>query len=188
MQLLAAIVACGAVAAAAHSRGTCPLKNCALKSRLASAGPGFADGVRFFAKDAREACPFADDNEPEPSKKEYLKYMKALGKVAEMPPHERRAYAQRMQDKWLAESEEPVAKEPRVDVTKPGVEFVNSTTWRELRHANKFDFLITFYAPWCPHCKAFVTDKNAPLKALSASLEKAGGPKVVAFDAINDSA
>jgi len=202
MQLLRLGLACAlAVACEAAkvdaSSWTCPLKNCALKSPLASAGPGFMDGMRFFAlgkdgKDAREACPFGGgDDEPEPSKEEYLKYMKGLGKVAEMPPDERRAYAIKMQEKWMHDAEklnrERPQKEPRVDVTKPGVELVNSTTWRELRQANKFDFLITFYAPWCPHCKAFVTAANAPLNALSESLEKVGGPKVVKFDMIASS-
>jgi len=178
---------------AATPSWTCALQNCALKSPLASAGPGFIDGVRFFAagsdgKDSRQQCPFGEDNDPEPTKKEYVKYMKAMNKVAEMPIAERRAYAMKMKGKWEDESEEPIAKEPSVDVTKPGVHAVNSKQWSELRQANKFDLLVTFYAPWCPHCKEFVTSENSPLKALTASLEKAGGPKVITFDMIASSA
>jgi len=191
MLLLAAALVCRLVAlcevVAAPAPGVCALENCALRSHFASAGPGFQDGVRFNIKRARETCPFADDNDPEPSKEEYLKYMRGLSRVAEMPPNERRAYAQKMQDKWLAEAKEPAAREPTVDVTKPGMHAVNSTTWRELRRANKFDFLITFYAPWCPHCKAFVTSANAPIRALSEKLEKVNGPKVVTFDVVASS-
>ena len=44
-----------------------------------------------------------------------------MNKVAEMPIAERRAYAMKMKGKWEDESEEPIAKEPSVDVTKPGV-------------------------------------------------------------------
>merc|ERR1719478_1780536 len=100
-----------------------------------------------------------------------------------MSPEERRAYAAANEEKWLNQPEpERKIKELSVDVTAPGVEALNNKQWTELRNANKFDFLITFYAPWCPHCKAFVTSENAPIKALSASLEKANGPKVVSFD------
>merc|ERR1719420_1156881 len=113
--------------------------------------------------------------------------MKGLDKVGDMSPDERRAYASKMQDTWLNEPEpETKVKEPSVDVKAPGIEAVDSKQWSELRNANKFDFLITFYAPWCPHCKAFITSENAPINALSASLEQADGPKVVTFDVIAD--
>jgi len=166
----------------------CPLENCVLKSPLASAGPAFPDGVRFFAlgsdgKDSRAVCPFSDEDEKEPTTKEYMKYMGAMDKLGDMTAEERVQYALRHQHDHLNDPVvEPKIKDPTVDVTSPGVESVNSTTWSELRQANKFDFIITFYATWCPHCKAFATAKNAPLKALSASLEKVGGPKVVMFD------
>jgi len=169
----------------------CALTNCVLKSPLASAGPAFADGVRFFAigtdgKDARTVCPFDDSgDEKNVTTKEYLKYMKALDKMGDMTSEERRAYAwEHRNDHINAPVVEKKIKAPTVDVTKPGVEAVNSTTWSELRKANKFNFLITFYAPWCPHCKAFVTGENAPIKAFSASLEKMKRdvPMVVTFD------
>jgi len=188
--LLPAMVPVNGLAGSLHHdvpSWSCPLKNCALKSPSAMEGPGFQDGVRFFAvgsdgKDSRAACPFGDEG-PEPSKKEYLKYMRAMSKVGDMSPEERRAYAIANQDKWLNE-DEPTRKvgKPTVDITKPGVETVNETQWSELRKANKFDMLITFYAAWCPHCKALVLAEFAPIKALSASLEKVQGPKVVTFD------
>lgn len=173
----------------------CPLTNCMLKSSLAKAGPAFADGVRFFSagkdgKDARTVCPFGgDDDGPEVTTKEYLKYMKAMDKIGDMTSEQRRAYAwEHRNDHINAPVVEEKIKEPTIDVTKPGVHAVNSTTWSELRKANKFNFLITFYAPWCPHCKKFVTGKNAPVKAFSASLEKMkiDVPKVVTFDMIAD--
>jgi len=189
MKLFIAALALAVAAADASTvpSWACPLKNCALKSSLALEGPGFQDGVRFFAmgsdgKDTRAACPFGDDG-PEPSKKEYLKYMRGMAKVGDMNSDERRAYALKNQEKWLNQAE-PTKKigEPTVDITKPGVEAVNETQWSELRKANKFDMLITFYAAWCPHCKALVLAEYAPIKALSASLEKVNGPKVVTFD------
>jgi thiol-disulfide isomerase/thioredoxin len=176
----------------AVSTWQCPLTNCALKSPLASAGPAFPDGVRFFAvgrdgKDSRAACPFGDDDEPEPTTKEYNKYMKAMDHIGDMNSEERRAWALAHQNDYLNDPVvEPKVKDPSVHVTKRGVEAVNSTTWSELRAANKHDFIIAFYAPWCPHCKAFVTAENAPLKALSESLEKVKGPYVVSFDIIKD--
>lgn len=175
----------------------CALTNCILKSPLASAGPAFPDGVRFFTTskdgvDHRAACPFGGDaNEEgkEPTTKEYMKYMKAMDKLGDMTSEERIAWAVKHQYDHLDDPVvEPKIKEPSVDVTKPGVEAVNSTTWSELRKKNKYDFLIAFYAPWCPHCKAFITSENAPLKALSTSLEKVNGPKVVQFDVIADTA
>jgi len=168
----------------------CPLTNCVLKSPLASAGPAFPDGVRFFAtessgKDTRAVCPFGGDDGPEPTKKEYMRYMKGMDKIGDMSYEERRKWAIEHEEQFL---NEPLSvkkiKPPSLDVMLPGVEAVNSTTWSELRNANKFDFLVTFYAPWCPHCKAFVSSQNAPIKALSATLEKANGPKVLAFDMV----
>jgi len=102
--------------------------------------------------------------------------MKGLSKVGDMSPEQRRAYAQQMAAKWEHEAinKKEVTKAPTVDVTKPGVEAVNYTTWSELRKANKYDFLITFYAPWCPYCKKFVLDQNAPINTLGAGLEKKG--------------
>jgi thiol-disulfide isomerase/thioredoxin len=190
MQHLTAIafgVAAVCQGATAVPSSTCPLQNCALKSSLAKAGPGFQDGLRFFSikkggVDSREACPFSDDDDPEPSKKEYMKYMKAMGKVADMPLEERRKYALKRQKEWLNKPEEEVNKEPSIDISKPGVEAVNSTTWSELRRANSYDMLVAFYAPWCPHCKTFVTAEHAPINALSESLAKVDGPKVVKFD------
>jgi len=175
----------------------CAVQNCVLKSPLAMAGPGFNDGIHFIAvgsagKDTRQACPFGgEQDEGPPSRKEYLKYMRGMSKVGDMNSEERRAHAIAHQQEYLdklVNTEPKKVGAPTVDVTAPGVEAVNSTTWDELRQANKFDFLITFYAPWCPHCKAFVTSDNAPLKAISESLEKIDGPKVVSFDMINSDA
>jgi len=173
----------------------CQLTNCVLNSSLASAGPAFADGVRFFSigkdgKDTRAMCPFGgEDDGPEVTTKEYLKYMKALDKMGDMTSEQRRAFAwEHRNDHINAPVVEEKVKSPTIDVTKSGVHAVNSTTWSELRRANKFNFLITFYAPWCPHCKKFVAGENAPLKAFSASLEKMKRdvPKVVTFDVIGD--
>lgn len=211
MQRLAIVFACGlglafAVAPAQKAQKlgadaaegrphTCKLENCILKSPLAKAGPAFPDGVRFFAtksgqKDSRAVCPFADnDDEKEVTDEEYKKYMTAMDKIGDMSYQERVAYARAHQDEYLNRPErEPVAKEPRVNVSEPGVHAVNSSTWAELRQANKHELLITFYAPWCPFCKAFVVAKNAPINALSAALEKVNGPKVVKFDVEADTA
>merc|ERR1719230_741218 len=117
---------------------------------------------------------------------EYLRYMRGMGKVADMPIEERRAYALKHQQEWLENHVPPElresSKEDIIDVSKPGVEAVNRKQWSALRDENKFDYLVVFYAPWCPHCKAFVTNGNAPINALSESLERVNGPKVVKFD------
>jgi len=165
--------------------------NCILKSPLANAGPGFADGVHFVAvgsgaKDTRMACPFGGGpDEPEPSKKEYMKYMNGLDKVGDMDPAQRRAWAMEHANDPMKTVKRKILP-PTVDLSKSGVHAVNSTQWSELRHANKYEMLITFYAPWCPHCKKFVLSANAPINALSESLEKVGGPKVVTFDMVAD--
>jgi len=112
--------------------------------------------------------------------------MGALDKVGDMSSEERRAYAIAHANDPPAETKPKKVLPPTVDLSVPGVHAVNSTTWSELRRANAYDMLITFYAPWCPHCKKFVLDKNAPINALSESLEKAGGPKVVTFDMVAD--
>jgi thiol-disulfide isomerase/thioredoxin len=141
-------------------------------------------------KSTQEKCPFGGgDDDPPPTKKEYLKYMRGLSKVGNMDAAQRREWAikeaARMQyevENGLDDSKEPEDKEPTVDITAPGVESVNRTTLSEIRNANKHDLLVTFYAPWCPHCKEFVTSANAPIKALSASLETKKGPRVITFD------
>lgn len=115
-----------------------------------------------------------------------MKYMKGLHKVGSMSDEERRAYAIRMQAKWQQEAmdKKEVTKAPTVDVTKPGIESVNYTTFRELRKANKFDFLVTFYAPWCPYCKKYVLNENAPINALGASLDEKKGLYAVKYDMV----
>lgn len=189
----------------------CALKRCVLKSALASAGPSFANIVEFKAmgaqqKNAQEQCPFGGDDGPPPSEKEYKKYMTGLDKIGDMNPAERRAWAakvaaaakmqtsdeieraeMRAQERHQADLRVMEAKDraqinPSVDVSAPGVEAVNEAALDELRKKKAYDILVTFYAPWCPHCKAFVTNENAPIAALSASLEKSNGPKVVTFD------
>lgn len=196
MKLFAITFVCGLVAVSEAKPvrfGACALKNCALKSPLATEGPGFQDGVHFFAtesmgKDTRASCPFGDDNDPEPSKKEYMKYMKELDKVSKMPPDERRAYALKHEQEMIdAHDATPKAPEkPSIDVAKAGVEAVSSKTLDQLRAYNEYDLLVTFYAPWCPHCKNFVTAAEAPINALDEALERVKGPKVVKFD-INES-
>uniref|UniRef100_A0A6V0FXP4 Thioredoxin domain-containing protein n=1 Tax=Zooxanthella nutricula TaxID=1333877 RepID=A0A6V0FXP4_9DINO len=49
-------------------------------------------------------------------------------------------------------------------------------------------YLVTFFAPWCPHCVDFVMQdahgnaSNAPLEILSRQLIEANGPTALKFD------
>merc|ERR1712159_524360 len=49
------------------------------------------------------------------------------------------------------------------------------------------NFIVVFYAPWCPHCQAFVLAKDAPVDRLAKEIQDAGGPKVLVFDTTKES-
>mmetsp|Transcript_102930 Transcript_102930/g.220126 ORF Transcript_102930/g.220126 Transcript_102930/m.220126 type:complete len:215 (+) Transcript_102930:79-723(+) len=59
---------------------------------------------------------------------------------------------------------------------------VNSTSLTSLLKEHAKDVLITFYAPWCPHCRDFVLADPSPLERLSQQLLALDGPKVLTFD------
>jgi thiol-disulfide isomerase/thioredoxin len=152
-------------------------------------------------KSAQEQCPFGGDDGPQASKEEYNKYMKELHDIGSMSSTERAAWAAktaakakqksnddivaaelRAQEAARREREMMEAKKRQQTSIHPGIEAVDDAALSRLRNMREYDLLVTFYAPWCPHCKAFVTDANAPIAALSESLKAKGGPKVVTFD------
>eukprot|EP00929_Paragymnodinium_shiwhaense_P123075 TRINITY_DN96517_c0_g1_i1.p1 TRINITY_DN96517_c0_g1~~TRINITY_DN96517_c0_g1_i1.p1 ORF type:complete len:244 (+),score=83.01 TRINITY_DN96517_c0_g1_i1:84-815(+) len=59
---------------------------------------------------------------------------------------------------------------------------VASTHLRTMIDAHQDSVLVTFYAPWCPHCKNFVMADNAPLEKLAKDLAQEPQLKVVKFD------
>jgi len=193
MQTLVSALLVG-VSLASPSWKTCELKPCLLQSKYATAGPAFKDIVRLNAmqvaeRSKQEKCPFGGaDDDKEPSKAEWTRYMKGIAKVGDMDSAERREWAIRESAKMEAQIADGTYKEskrdkgPIIDVAAKGIEAVNRTTLARLREENKHDLLIAFYAPWCPHCKEFIVKPNAPINALNAVLEKKHGPKVVTFD------
>lgn len=117
--------------------------------------------------------------------------MKELDQVGQMSPSERRAFALKNAEKWEKEAVEKAdAREAQamkvkasVDVFEPGVELVNGQEWQELREENKYNLLITFYLPTCPYCKQFVLGEDAPLNAISNTLDHMDiGVKAVKMD------
>lgn len=117
--------------------------------------------------------------------------MKELDQVGQMSPAERRAFALKNAEKWEKEAVEKAdAREAQamkvkasVDVFEPGVELVNGQEWQELREENKYNLLITFYLPTCPYCKQFVLGEDAPLNAISNTLDHMDiGVKAVKMD------
>jgi thiol-disulfide isomerase/thioredoxin len=73
-------------------------------------------------------------------------------------------------------------KEETTKAVAGTVEKVDRDSFTKLFDAHDQDMLVVFYAPWCPHCKAFVLADNAPLDKLAQELAAEHGPKVVSFD------
>lgn len=69
---------------------------------------------------------------------------------------------------------------------KHDIDTLNALQWSQLYSAKEQDYLMVFYAPWCPYSNSFALAKHAPLKALKENLAKVHGPKVVQFDVYNN--
>lgn len=64
------------------------------------------------------------------------------------------------------------------------VEAVDEAQLADSVASAKSDMLVTFYAPWCPHCETFVLADNAPLKELAKEMGDADikGLRVLSVD------
>lgn len=77
----------------------------------------------------------------------------------------------------------PVAGTPAPVAAAPdAIQQVDRQSLSQLVDAHKQDLLVVFYAPWCPHCQAFVLAEQAPINSLASAFAATNGPKVVTFD------
>jgi len=93
--------------------------------------------------------------------------------------------------KEVQEKQAPAAAAPAAVAATPApvalaaagtIQKVDRQSLSQLVDAHKQDLLVVFYAPWCPHCQAFVLAEQAPINTLASALASAKGPKVVTFD------
>eukprot|EP00929_Paragymnodinium_shiwhaense_P053930 TRINITY_DN27037_c0_g1_i2.p1 TRINITY_DN27037_c0_g1~~TRINITY_DN27037_c0_g1_i2.p1 ORF type:complete len:263 (-),score=96.34 TRINITY_DN27037_c0_g1_i2:109-897(-) len=175
----------------------CAVRKCSIKEGAMYVPPSLNGATRLSLRGTNAGqilCPFGGDggNGKAASKAEADRFFdgfaKAYDKIhgIEHKEEEKETVAE-SNSTAAAAATSAAAAETQQEQTKDAsglksAEVMTTDSLTKLMRDGETSFLVTFYAPWCPHCQAFVLADDAPVDHLSEELKAAGGPKVVVFD------
>jgi thiol-disulfide isomerase/thioredoxin len=169
----------------------CPVTKCskkAIQDDIADGQPALDGSLQKSLLALRGAmkagvlCPFGGDdpNAKKASKTEVKSFFDGFAKAYDAT-HGIKSKSTQGETQHVETQESAQVKEPAA--SPPGtVQKVDRESLIQLADKHDQDLLVVFYAPWCPHCQAFVLADNAPLNKLAEDLASSHGPKVVSFD------